>query len=354
VPFSSFATEPKVQQAAAELAGLTNFTGPSTQSTVFRGIFEGDQKGPFISQFLYKDIPFGPKTIDQKYFGYQAGKDFMTNYNEWLAIQNGQSPTESVTVAAVARYILTGRDLASYVHRDFTYQSFENAALILLAMGPSYWDDGNPYKNAKRQGAFVEMGAPEILDMVARVGNASLRAAWFQKWNIHRRLRPEAYAGLVQNNPGLLHPQVISSHALAMIKAKYANSVLLPIACPEGSPTHPAYPAGHAAISGASVTVLKAFFKEDMVIPSPVVPTTDGSALQSINDQLTVGEELNKLASNISLGRDWAGLHYRSDGTQGILLGEQVAIAMLRDWRNAHPSFPKLTLKKFNGVVITI
>jgi hypothetical protein len=35
---------------------------------------------------------------------------------------------------------------------------------------------------------------------------------------------------------------------------------------------------------------------------------------------LTVGNELNKLASNIALGRDAAGVHYRSDGVQGIRL----------------------------------
>ena len=46
---------------------------------------------------------------------------------------------------------------------------------------------------------------------------------------------------------------------------------------------------------------------------------------------LTVGGELNKLASNIALGRDHAGVHYRSDGWQGILLGEKVAIDILNN-----------------------
>ena len=124
---------------------------------------------------------------------------------------------------------------------------------------------------------------------------------------------------------------------------------------PEGSPAHPSYPAGHAAIAGACVTVLKAFFKEDMVIPNPVMPAVDGLTLQSYTDgSLTVGDELDKLASNVSLGRDWAGVHYRSDGTQGMLLGEEVAISMLQDWKNTHPQSPKLTLKKFDGSVITI
>jgi hypothetical protein len=41
-----------------------------------------------------------------------------------------------------------------------------------------------------------------------------------------------------------------------------AGSALLPMAFPEGSPTHPAYGAGHATVAGACVTILKAWFKE--------------------------------------------------------------------------------------------
>jgi len=352
IPFANFGTHPKIQKAAMELAGLADFSGPTGQSTVFRGIFEGDQTGPFISQFLYQDIPAGMKTVDQKYSGYKAGQNFMTSYGNWLAIQNGQNPTETA-LGSSARYISTGRDLAAYVHKDFTYQAYHNAALILLSWGPGVWDDGNPYKTATRQGAFIDMGAGEILDMVARAGNAGLRAAWFQKWNVHRRLRPEAYGGLAQTNPGLLHPQFTSSYALMKVQQMY-SSPLLPMAYPEGAPTHPAYPAGHAAISGACVTVLKAFFKEDAILPTPVEPNAAGSSLQAYNGSLTIGGELNKLGSNISLGRDWAGVHYRSDGTEGMLLGEEVGIAILKDWRDAHPSSPKLTLTKFNGEEIDI
>jgi hypothetical protein len=180
-----------------------------------------------------------------------------------------------------------------------------------------------------------------------------LRAAWFQKWNVHRRLRPEEYGGLAQNNPGLLHGQFTSSPVLAKVRDTYGNS-LLPMAYPEGAPTHPAYPAGHATISGACATVLKAFFKEDATIPSPVEPSASGESLEAIGDQLTIGGELNKLASNITLGRDWAGVHYRSDGTEGMLLGEEIGIAILKDWRNAHPKQPTLTLKRFDGEEIQI
>ena len=45
--------------------------------------------------------------------------------------------------------------------------------------------------------------------------------------------------------------------------------------------------------------------------------------------QMTVGSELNKLASNIGIGRALSGIHWRQDITQGMLLGEAVAISLL-------------------------
>ena len=218
IPFSDYVGDPEITVVANELAGLTDFLGPKTPATLFRGVFEGDQVGPYLSQFLYKDIPAGPKVVDQRYTGYTSGQNFMTSYDEWLKIENGQNPTASVVPTLSPRYMITGRDLARYVHQDFTYQAYHNAALILLSWGPSAWDNGNPYKTAARQGAFIDLGAGEILDTVARAGNAALRAAWFQKWNVHRRLRPEEYGGLAQNNPGLLHGQFTSSPVLAKVR----------------------------------------------------------------------------------------------------------------------------------------
>lgn len=53
--------------------------------------------------------------------------------------------------------------------------------------------------------------------------------------------------------------------------------------------------------------------------------------LTSMVEPLTVGGELDKLASNGSFGRNFGGVHYRSDGEHGILLGEAVAIRYLQD-----------------------
>jgi len=48
-------------------------------------------------------------------------------------------------------------------------------------------------------------------------------------------------------------------------------------------------------------------------------------------NQLTVRDEVNKLASNIGVGRLWAGVHWRSDHFYSLLLGEVVAVSLLVD-----------------------
>jgi membrane-associated phospholipid phosphatase len=123
------------------------------------------------------------------------------------------------------------------------------------------------------------------------------------------------------------------------------------MAYPEGCPTHPAYPAGHATIAGACVTVLKAFFKESFAIPNPVVASADGTALLPYSGpDLTVGRELSKLAANVALGRNAAGVHWRTDATEGLKLGEAVALAILRDLGTTHvEQFAGLSLTRFDG-----
>jgi hypothetical protein len=180
-------------------------------------------------------------------------------------------------------------------------------------------------------------------------------AAWFQKWQLHRKLRPEAYGGLVENtlNRGVWQHEnatLLASAAPGTVYSRF-GSYLLPMAYPEGAPTHPSYPAGHATIAGACTTVLKAFFDESFVLPTPKVANRDGLALLDwTGSPLSVGGELNKLASNCTLARDTAGVHYRQDGEQGLRLGEQVGIALLREFRALNPEpFEGFRLMSFDG-----
>src|SRR5205823_1929665 len=127
----------------------------------------------------------------------------------------------------------------------------------------------------------------------------------------------------------------------------------------EGSPLHPAYGAGHATVAGACVTILKAFFNESFVIPEPVVPGPDGHTLWPYTcpgaDRLTVGGELNELAANVALGRNFAGIHWRADYMESLKLGEAVAISILRDQRASYnEQFGGFNFTKFDGTTITV
>ena len=136
-----------------------------------------------------------------------------------------------------------------------------------------------------------------------------------------------------------------------------AGNALLPQAFPEGSPTHPAYGAGHATVAGACVTILKAWFDESFVIENPVVPDVTGQVLVPYagSENLTVGGELNKIAANVALGRNIAGVHWRSDATESLKLGEQIAIGILRDQRACYNEvFNGFSLTKFDGTTITV
>ncbi len=114
-------------------------------------------------------------------------------------------------------------------------------------------------------------------------------------------------------------------------------------------------PAGHAAIAGACATMLKAFFNGSFAVQNPVQAADDGLSLSAYSGQLTVGNELNKLAANISLGRDIAGVHWRSDGIEGIRLGEKVAIQILKDYRETYnESFGGFSFTKFDGTSVNI
>lgn len=70
---------------------------------------------------------------------------------------------------------------------------------------------------------------------------------------------------------------------------------------------------------------------------------------------LTVGGELNKLASNVATGRNIAGVHWRSDAVESMKLGEAVAIALLRDQRETYnETFGGFEFTRFDGTRIIV
>lgn len=86
------------------------------------------------------------------------------------------------------------------------------------------------------------------------------------------------------------------------------------------------------------------------VLPHHVEATPDGSTLDPWQGTITLGNEIKKLANNIALGRDAAGLHYRSNSIHGLFVREQQALGLLRDYsRTYNEHFDGFVVRKFNG-----
>ncbi|HEV2668086.1 MAG TPA: vanadium-dependent haloperoxidase [Blastocatellia bacterium] len=363
IPFVEYDANRLVNRAAADLSRFSDFRGPKsggrvTTSTLFRGLTPGDLIGPYISQFLWLDTPFGAVRVDRRMRTTAPGVDYMTAYDDWLAVQNGATSGEN-QYDPIHRYIRNGRDLGEWVHIDVLFQAYFNAMLILFSLGARL-DEGNPYNASRTQIGFGTLGAPYIASILCAVARPALKAVWYQKWFVHRRLRPEVFAGRVHNlvtraTNYPIHPEILNSQALNEVFGKN-GTYLMPMAFPEGSPTHPSYGAGHATVAGACVTILKAFFDESFVIPNPVEASADGLSLAPYaGPPLTVGGELNKLASNVAIGRNIACVHWRSDATESLKLGEEVAIRFLREERACfNERFNGFSLTRFDGTRVTV
>jgi hypothetical protein len=366
VNFTDYGRSALVDAAAADMSRFSDFRGPVqggrvTPRTLFRGDTPGDVAGPYISQFLFRDIPYGTLTVNQRQQTVLPGIDFMTFYGSWLGIKRGFNPPGSDAFDPTPRYIRNGRDMAAYVHFDALYEAYLNACLILLGLGAPF-DAGNPYETSAKMDAFGTFGGPHILSLVTEVATRALKGIWFQKWNVHRRNRPEEFGGRVHNHlSGVatypINSEILNSAAVQLVHNRF-GSYLLPQAYPEGSPVHPAYGAGHATVAGACVTILKAWFDESFVIPNPVVPNGEGTELVPYTGPdagaLTVGGELNKIAANIATGRNFAGIHWRTDYSESIKLGEAIAIGVLEEQAETYFEHHSFTLTKFDGTTITI
>ncbi len=376
VSFTRYAESEDVATAARELEGYREqLDMPQAEAltplSLFRGHPRGALVGPYLSQFLLRDFNYAAIEVQQRIHTTVPDRDYLTSFDTWLASQNGAPAPGRDVLDPEPRYIRNLRDLARYVHVDPPYLPYLAAALALpgLARTPLEFlglqDDGNPYlRRTPNQEGFATFSGPALLALLAEVTTRAAKGMWFQKWFIHRRLRPEEYAGRidVHRREEAHYPvtqELLSSQAHQRTLSRFSSS-LLPQAYPEGSPLHPAYAAGHAASAGACVTILKAFLNERSPWPGGrvVVPSDDGKTLVDYTGPgagaLTVGGELDKLASNIALGRSAAGVHWRSDYTEGLRYGERVALALLREHTLLFNETAHFTVTRFGGRSVRI
>jgi hypothetical protein len=150
-----------------------------------------------------------------------AGTDFLTSAAAWLANQKGVPAAP----AGPTRFLLNDRDPAEWVHRDLPYQGGLYAAQFLLGLGSPALNPGNPYEALANQGGFVNFGGPHVLSMVAKLADEALNATWYQKWLVHRRLRPEEFAGRVHHHLSGAASVPMHPLAAALVRVRDADRV---------------------------------------------------------------------------------------------------------------------------------
>lgn len=374
---------------------ITNAAGHIDGQTILRGSTVGVEKGPYLSQFMHigselsagrgieEDglIGYGAQIVDQRVPVAHEKKNYLDNWDDWHCAQQGDHLRDNGKLFCKdsPRFITTPRDLATYVHDDALYQAYLNACLLLLGHKAPFdheFDELSGMGTAEENnaGGFALFGGPHILTLVTEVATRALKAVRYQKFQNHLRLRPEALAARIEKAKDLekkyknldshfsdmqktllKSPDGKTKSVLEEVKALNKGNFLLPMAFQEGSPMHPSFGAGHAAVAGACVTILKAFFETTAVLvgepdttkrgfkkigfrhPSSkdvyVKFTLDGDKLkvEETTEPLHLEGELNKLAGNISIGRNMAGVHYFSDYYDSLRMGEAIAIGVLEE-----------------------
>jgi len=385
--FADYDSSALAQSAAADLSKMSDFRGPKiggavTAKTLFRDAYPGCTVGPYISQFLLQPCNFGSMRIDTRMVTVAPSVDYMTDFPSWLSVQNGVN-TAPIPTNGLA-FCRSGRDLTHYVNVDALFEAYLVSCINLLGTG-YLANPGNPYGRIYDGGAgrprnsaldpngslaqvgFGTFGGPAVLTLACEPATRALKDVWYQKWLVHRRLRPEEFGGRVEvkrlglrNYP--IHSDLLNvSTVLNSVFSKYGTN-LLPMAFPEGSPNHTSYGSGHATVAGACATMLKALFDDTQIVKNPVVPNPANGGQTLIpyvtppgEPPMTVGGELNKVVSNVSQGRNMAGVHWRSDASESNLLGEAAAISMLHDMKRTFSEpFSGFSFTKFDGTPITV
>lgn len=381
IAFTDYASNSLAAQAASELNNLSyikstsnnEFPYPVTPANLFRGQIvagDGNVQGPYLSQFLLQPTSYGALPITQMYRTFIAGQNFMTSVAEYKNVQNGFPPSVSLAMDPTLRFLHSGKDMAAFTHVDVLHEAYWFAFLVLLSIRAPL-NPGNPYNGSKTEHGFGTLDGGDAGGTMTEMATRALKAAWFHKWIVNLRQRPEEVGALVHANltkrtpmpqaAKSLNADVLNSQAVAQVFSKF-GTYLLPQAFPEGSPGHPCYPTGHGTVAGACITALKFFFDGSQPIRPLLLaagsdvmqPSSDGLSLVPYTgadrDSLTINGELSKLAFNISFGHGiHAGIHFRSSTRASILLGEQVALSVLSDRAFSYNEPYNISITKLDG-----
>ena len=370
VAFTDFVNNGTAAAAATELGAQTDYRGPRdssgnvTPNLLFRGTFQGETLGPHVSQFAITPTKFGQQDMPMLFTTHLPNINYMTDEATFQQVQNGIDTGLRNQLDPVPRFLHDFRGFNALTHLDFPSQEYLYAMLMMFSTAVPI-NPGCPYNGSRTQNGFCTFGGPDIQQAVAEVASRALIKVWYQKWLVHLTHRPEWGGGLVhlaltnRARQAVPNANVLNSQAVAQTFTQY-GTYLLPQTFPEGSPAHPSYPTGHGTAGGACITVLKFFFDGNHLLSNPMVPSSDGLSLQPYTGpdagQLTVNGELNKLARNISgYGHGvGAGIHWRTDTDNSMLLGEAMALSFLQDRAQCYNEKFTVNITKLDGSIATI
>jgi membrane-associated phospholipid phosphatase len=352
-------------------------SGNITVDTLFRGISRGDVIGPYVSQFFYYETAIGNLKLEQKYQCLDISENTISDISNsryyfgkteqyFNEIWNGGIKSSSLQTKT--KYMTTLLDLLMYINRDQIWEAIFVTASLFLSRGiPIGFHTKTRSPGFAR---FINLGPVDLYNLMTKATKLAMNATWVWKWS-QLRPRPEEMAYQIHlakkytssdlNGSVINFPQALMNNPILEEIAKYNNGkYLMPLGYSQGSPFHPSYPGGHATIAGAMVTIMKAWFNCDCLIPA-VVPDLTGDNLVMYklknNNQtqyLRIEDELEKIVTNCSHSRNMAGIHYQSDSEVGILIGEQAAISVLQDEVNKYSDDIAFRFRKRSGEVVTI
>ena len=203
VPFGAYDDDPLVARAAADLtrAGRRSTPAHAVRPTPDCRLPTPESRSPALPALSSRSSSCAPcrwarRLLSPRVAAQAAGESFLSTWDEWLASQNGRLPSREATYTG-RRYICCGRDLATWTRTDYPGQAGVQAALLLEALRAPVTPQ-HPYVRSRNQAGYVTFGLPFIVDLASRVAMHALRASWFQKWVLHRRLRPEELGGRLE------------------------------------------------------------------------------------------------------------------------------------------------------------
>lgn len=194
-------------------------------------------------------------------------KNFLDSPKDYEEIQAGVKPKKIETDKKTS--ILTGRDMAAWVHTDNPLVNWMPVVDWLIDNKVQMRDEYGVTGERMDQ-PFATWGKPYFYGLLGKVLWRAGLVSFHNKWMTLRQ-RPEAEA--------------------------YMRGRILSQVFPEGSPMHPSHGAMHAIVAYALAYLLKLLFDQYMTMPS-------GN---------TLAYELDLTAENNSYGRLWAGVHFQSD-----------------------------------------